>query len=65
MNVPTKGHKEEQIQKYQEMLRSGETIKPIKVRKVQNGKYYLKDGSHRIEAHKRHTIRSISAEITF
>ena len=63
MNIPQSGLNEERVQEIQNMLTVGQAIKPIRVRKAQKGKYYLKDGGHRIEAHNRHTIDRISAEI--
>lgn len=60
-NVAKKGFNEEAVKDKMKLLKTGKIIPAIKVRPVNEELYWLKDGSHRIEAHKRLAIESIYA----
>jgi len=56
------GTREEKIQEYAEMIEEGVVFDPIKVWKRED-RYWVIDGMHRLEAHKRLGLETIKAEI--
>ena len=54
---------EEKVQEYAEMIENGVVFDPIQVWKRADGKIWLIDGAHRIEAHKRVGASTIKAEL--
>jgi len=56
------GTREEKVQEYAEMIEEGVVFDPIKVWKRED-RYWVVDGMHRLEAHKRLGLETIKAEI--
>jgi ParB-like chromosome segregation protein Spo0J len=56
------GTREEKVQEYAEMIEEGVVFDPIKVWK-RGDRYWVVDGMHRLEAHKRLGLETIKAEI--
>jgi len=57
------GTREEKVQEYAEMIEEGVVFDPIKVWKRGDNRYWVIDGMHRLEAHKRLGLETIKAEI--
>jgi transcriptional regulator with XRE-family HTH domain len=57
------GTVEEKVEEYKEMLEQGVEFDPITVWKRQDGQYWIVDGVHRTEAHKRAGRTTIKAKI--
>ena len=57
--VPTQAVNEDRVQHFQEAIKRGETIPPILVHRLPNGKMEVIDGQHRLEAYRRLGVKEI------